>query len=157
MAWMEADYSKHTQFRWKIKWRLGHLGALGLMGQADPACRQSVLLSFSLTLCLVVLSLLFLSSGMNDPQTIFTLVIVVVTVSLFIARMCFGMFKRFGPQKVKSLGSASKILGSSVCHLVVQEFRYHMPVEFRYHMPVEFRYSDIICLWSFNIAFYRKL
>ena len=22
MAWMETDYSKHTHFRWKIKWRL---------------------------------------------------------------------------------------------------------------------------------------
>ena len=28
MAWMETD------FRWKIKWRLGHLGALGIMGEA---------------------------------------------------------------------------------------------------------------------------
>ena len=28
MAWMETDYSKHTYFRWKIKWRLEHLGAL---------------------------------------------------------------------------------------------------------------------------------
>ena len=26
MAWMETDYSKHTHFRWKIKWRLEHLG-----------------------------------------------------------------------------------------------------------------------------------
>ena len=32
MAWMETDYSKHTHFRWKIKWRLEHLGALGIMG-----------------------------------------------------------------------------------------------------------------------------
>ena len=31
MAWMETDYSKHTHFRWKIKWRLEHLGALGIM------------------------------------------------------------------------------------------------------------------------------
>ena len=34
MAWMETDYSKHTYFRWKIKWRLEHLGALGIMGEA---------------------------------------------------------------------------------------------------------------------------
>ena len=33
MAWMETDYSKHTYFRWKIKWRLVHLGALGIMGE----------------------------------------------------------------------------------------------------------------------------
>ena len=34
MAWMETDYSKHTHFRWKIKWRLEPLGALGIMGEA---------------------------------------------------------------------------------------------------------------------------
>ena len=34
MAWMETDYSKH--FRWKIKWRLEHLGALGTMGETAP-------------------------------------------------------------------------------------------------------------------------
>ena len=32
MAWMETDYSKHTHFRWKIKWRLELLGALRIMG-----------------------------------------------------------------------------------------------------------------------------
>ena len=31
MAWMETDYSKHTHFRWKIKWWLEHLGSLGIM------------------------------------------------------------------------------------------------------------------------------
>ena len=36
MAWMETDYSKHTHFRWKIKWRLEHLGALGTMGDTIP-------------------------------------------------------------------------------------------------------------------------
>ena len=34
MAWMETDYSKHTYFQWKVKWRLEHLGALGTMGEA---------------------------------------------------------------------------------------------------------------------------
>ena len=33
MARMETDYSKHTHFRLKIKWRLEHLGALGIMGE----------------------------------------------------------------------------------------------------------------------------
>ena len=33
LAWMETDYSKHKHFRWKIKWRLEHLGALGVMGE----------------------------------------------------------------------------------------------------------------------------
>ena len=49
MAWMETDYSKHTHFRWKIKWRLEHLGALGIMGeklaheQAKPQnCKQTL-------------------------------------------------------------------------------------------------------------------
>ena len=31
MAWMETDYSKYANFRWKIKWRLEHLSALGIM------------------------------------------------------------------------------------------------------------------------------
>ena len=33
MAWMETDYSKHTHFGLKIKWRLEHLGALKTMGE----------------------------------------------------------------------------------------------------------------------------
>ena len=33
MAWIETDHSKHTHFRWKIKWRLEHSGALGIMGE----------------------------------------------------------------------------------------------------------------------------
>ena len=33
MASMETDYSKHTHFQWKIKWRLKHWGALGIMGE----------------------------------------------------------------------------------------------------------------------------
>ena len=42
MASMETDYSKHTNFRWKIKW-LEHLGALGIMGEmAWMAAGQSV-------------------------------------------------------------------------------------------------------------------
>ena len=36
MAWMETDYSKHTYFRWKKKWRLELLGALGIMGETSP-------------------------------------------------------------------------------------------------------------------------
>ena len=36
MAWMETDYSKHTYFRWKVKWRLEHLGTLGTMGETAP-------------------------------------------------------------------------------------------------------------------------
>ena len=43
MAWMETDYSKHTHFRWKIKWRLEHLGALGVMGEIAIAFRQAYL------------------------------------------------------------------------------------------------------------------
>ena len=36
MVWMETDYLKHTHFRWKIKWRLEHLGELGIMGKRAP-------------------------------------------------------------------------------------------------------------------------
>ena len=35
MAWMETNYSK-THFRWKIKWRLEHSAALGIMGDTAP-------------------------------------------------------------------------------------------------------------------------
>ena len=34
MVWIQKDYSKDTYFRWKIKWRQEHLGALGTMGEA---------------------------------------------------------------------------------------------------------------------------
>ena len=40
MAWMETDYSKHTYFRWKIKWRLEHLGALGIMDETAPLTKH---------------------------------------------------------------------------------------------------------------------
>ena len=36
MAWMETDYSKHTHFRWKVKWRLEYFGAQGTMGETTP-------------------------------------------------------------------------------------------------------------------------
>ena len=36
LAWMDTDYSKHTHFRRKIKWRLEHLVALEIMGEAAP-------------------------------------------------------------------------------------------------------------------------
>ena len=37
MASMEADYSKRRHFRWKIKGRLEHLGALGIMDETVPS------------------------------------------------------------------------------------------------------------------------
>ena len=38
---METDYSKHTHFRWKIKWRLEHLGTLEIVGETPPrVCNQ---------------------------------------------------------------------------------------------------------------------
>ena len=43
MAWMETDYSKHTYFRWKVKWRLEHLGALGTMGETPKQPIQRLL------------------------------------------------------------------------------------------------------------------
>ena len=36
MAWMETDYSRDMHFRWKIKWRLVHLSALGIMRATAP-------------------------------------------------------------------------------------------------------------------------
>ena len=34
MAWMKTYYSKDTHFRLRIKWRLEHVGAQGIMGEA---------------------------------------------------------------------------------------------------------------------------
>ena len=41
-AWMETTYSKHRHFRWKIKWRLEHLDALGIMGETVPLSKGNV-------------------------------------------------------------------------------------------------------------------
>ena len=50
MARMETDHSKQTHIRWKIKWRLEHLGALGIMGLSRrPRALQS-LPAFTMTL-----------------------------------------------------------------------------------------------------------
>ena len=42
MTWMEMDYSKHAHFRWKTKWRLEHLGALGIMGETAPLIHTDI-------------------------------------------------------------------------------------------------------------------
>ena len=47
MAWMETDYSKHTHFRWKIKWRLEHLGTLGIMGETVPSLLKTTFVAIS--------------------------------------------------------------------------------------------------------------
>ena len=40
MAWMETDYSDYKHLPWKIKWRLEHLGAIGIMGETVPLGRK---------------------------------------------------------------------------------------------------------------------
>ena len=40
---METDYSEHTYFQWKVKWRLEHLGALGTMGETVTLANKTVL------------------------------------------------------------------------------------------------------------------
>ena len=54
MAWMETDYSKHTYFRWKVKWRLEHLGVLGIMGETAPLTRTPVEFIYALILMSVL-------------------------------------------------------------------------------------------------------
>ena len=44
-------------------------------------------------------------SGFDDPQTVFTFVVVTIAVLLLGLRVCFGMFKRFGPHKVNRIYS----------------------------------------------------
>ena len=77
---METDYSKHTYFRWKVKWRLEHLGALGTMGEM---ARLTLLLRtltcyvgmscflmyvWPLLLQCFVLMLLFVEAGTNTVR-----------------------------------------------------------------------------------------
>ena len=47
---METNYSKHMYFRWKIKWRLEFLGALGIMGEMAPFCNVFIDYTFFATL-----------------------------------------------------------------------------------------------------------
>lgn len=50
----------------------------------------------------VLMSILFyavIRLGIDDPQTMFALVVVIITIVLFVLRACFGMFKRFSPHK----------------------------------------------------------
>lgn len=57
----------------------------------------------------LLISLLFYSIirlGIDDPQTVFTLVVVSITIFVFVARVCFGMFKRFGPHKQQLITDA---------------------------------------------------
>lgn len=64
----------------------------------------------------LLLSLLFYSVirlGIDDPQTVFTLVVVTVTVVLFLLRVCFGMFKRFGPHK-QPLSTDAELNGADI-------------------------------------------
>ena len=56
MAWIETDYSKHTHFQWKIKWRLEHLGALGIMGETAPSLSVSVFLGEDSIKCILFFS-----------------------------------------------------------------------------------------------------
>ena len=61
MTWIETDYSKHSHFRWKTKWRLEHLGTLGSMGEMASLYEQTrmrVLLR-----CLVPLNLAYSPSS----------------------------------------------------------------------------------------------
>ena len=37
MAWVETDYSKHTYFRWKVKWLTGAFGHARNYGQDVPS------------------------------------------------------------------------------------------------------------------------
>ena len=68
MPWMKTDFSKHTHFRWKRKWRLEHLGALGMMGETAP------LINTFLVVVVVVVVI------------IIVVVVVVVVVVCFLAR-----------------------------------------------------------------------
>ena len=53
-AWMETDYSKHTHFRWKIKWRLEHLVALGTMGETAPLTPSSLVSCYVTSYCIIL-------------------------------------------------------------------------------------------------------
>ena len=61
MAWMETDSLKtYAHFRWKIKWRLEHLGAQRIMGQTATLNVNGSLL--------VVQSVSYLVHGILDSK-----------------------------------------------------------------------------------------
>ena len=64
MAWLETDYSKHTHFRWKIKWRLAYLGALRIMD-------ETVRLTFGFFLPRYVTVLYYLNDVEEGGETAF--------------------------------------------------------------------------------------
>ncbi|XP_068688040.1 CSC1-like protein 2 [Montipora foliosa] len=64
----------------------------------------------------LLLSLLFFSIirlGIDDPQTVFTFCVVTITVILLVLRVCFGMFKRFGPHK-EALSTDAELSGADI-------------------------------------------
>ncbi|XP_031560386.1 CSC1-like protein 2 isoform X2 [Actinia tenebrosa] len=68
----------------------------------DPSVHTTAVSITIISTFFLMLSILFfgvVQLGINDPQTIFTLVLVILTIIALIARLFFGVFKKLGPFK----------------------------------------------------------
>ena len=135
MAWMETDCSKHTYFRWKVKWRLEHLGVLGIMGEMAP-------LMFCVFVCLFVCLSLFqlgswgTSSFENDERK-----------EKFLRLM--GAFKQKGAGNVS--GSQTKSGKASFQALPKdQEARLHKRLENDFERAMDIRLGRRGCGLGYN-------
>ncbi|XP_032222857.2 CSC1-like protein 2 isoform X2 [Nematostella vectensis] len=68
----------------------------------DPSVHSTAVVFTIISSFFLLLSILFFGVvrlGINDPQTIFTIVLVALTLAAFVGRVAFGFFKRLGPFK----------------------------------------------------------
>ncbi|KAJ7357865.1 Transmembrane protein 63C [Desmophyllum pertusum] len=82
----------------------------------DSAVHSTAVTFAVISTFFLLISLLFYSVirlGIEDPQTVFTLVVVSITIFFFVARVCFGMFKRFGPHK-QPLSTDAELNGADI-------------------------------------------
>ncbi|KAK2561617.1 Calcium permeable stress-gated cation channel 1 [Acropora cervicornis] len=80
-------------------------------GVHSLAVTYAMLSTFFLLLSLLFFSIIRL--GIDDPQTVFTFVVVTIAVLLLALRVCFGMFKRFGPHK-EALSNDAELNGAEI-------------------------------------------
>ena len=115
MAWTKTDYSKDAHFRWKLKWRLEHLGALGIMGETAPLTSYPRSQGLFPTPPVKVLGTRMLSSPLS-------IVIVLCSLRVSYVHYCFTpSFSRFTlaniPRSASSPASTAEVSADSNQHI----------------------------------------